>query len=525
MIALPEKFRPVTLRDGRKMEVRSGIIPAGADDFWAEWKTGKMKSAGYSVRKTERGWELSQWRTPGGAVSAKSGGTTGIVKTENLEPLPADIEEKLLQFQKISVQRLVAAIKKYGGALDASELGTGKTYCAVAAAKILGLMPMVVCPKAVRPTWYHVCRFFGVEWWGVINYEMLRTGKSRYGNWLDENRKKFLWKIPENCLVIFDEAQKCKSPASQNQKIAQAALDHGYKILGVSGTAASDPTEMKFIGQLTKEFSASGRFYSWLFSNGVIKSRFGLEYRGGPSGLKRIHNRIFPEHGSRIRIADIPDYPESEIRVETFDCDGEKIDSVYAEMFDELERLKQKKFESPGEMMGNVLAVQLHARMEVELLKVPAICEMVEDFLENNQSVVVFSNFAETLNSLCEKLKTDCRICGGQTDLEREKNIGDFQADKKRVIIVNIQSGGAGLSLHDLNGNFPRVAIICPTWSAQDLKQATGRVWRAGSKTKSQQIIFFAANTIEASVCNSLREKLKNIDALNDGDLEPKKIL
>jgi superfamily II DNA or RNA helicase len=102
---------------------------------------------------------------------------------------------------------------------------------------------------------------------------------------------------------------------------------------------------------------------------------------------------------------------------------------------------------------------------------------------------------------------------------ERDRNIADFQADKKRVIIINVKAGGAGLSLHDLNGNYPRIALLSPTPSAVDLRQALGRVWREGGKTKALQKIVFVANTVEEEVCEKVKIKLQALDTINDGDV------
>jgi len=73
--------------------------------------------------------------------------------------------------------------------------------------------------------------------------------------------------------------------------------------------------------------------------------------------------------------------------------------------------------------------------------------------------------------------------------------------------------------LHDLNGNYPRISLISPTPSAVDLRQALGRVWRDGGKTKSLQKIIFAANTVEEEVCEKVKLKLTSLDTINDGDV------
>jgi hypothetical protein len=51
------------------------------------------------------------------------------------------------------------------------------------------------------------------------------------------------------------------------------------------------------------------------------------------------------------------------------------------------------------------------------------------------------------------------------------------------------------------------------------MRQATGRVWRDSAKSKSIQKIVFVSGTVEEKVCNSVNQKLANLDLLNDGDM------
>jgi SNF2 family DNA or RNA helicase len=121
------------------------------------------------------------------------------------------------------------------------------------------------------------------------------------------------------------------------------------------------------------------------------------------------------------------------------------------------------------------------------------------------------------------KLKTKCCIRGSQQgpkgEVERQRCIDDFNADKEHVIVCNIKAGGVGVSLHGTPTSRMRMSIICVTDSAQDAKQALGRVWRAKG-AKSIQKFFFAAGTIEESdIMPNMRSKIDRIDTLNDGDL------
>jgi SNF2 family DNA or RNA helicase len=197
----------------------------------------------------------------------------------------------------------------------------------------------------------------------------------------------------------------------------------------------------------------------------------------------------------------------------------EKINSIYREMEAELSKLKSKIKKEKKDGINELTAI-LRARQSVELTKVPLFVEMIEESLENGMSVVVFLNFTETIHALSKRLNTQCIVNGEVTDKDRQNNIDDFQSDRQRVILVNIAAGGAGLSLHDLHGTYPRISLISPSYSAVQMRQATGRIWRDGAKTKSLQRIVFVKGTVEEKVCESVNIKLENLDLLNDGDLK-----
>jgi hypothetical protein len=86
-------------------------------------------------------------------------------------------------------------------------------------------------------------------------------------------------------------------------------------------------------------------------------------------------------------------------------------------------------------------------------------------------------------------------------------------------MIATIDSGGIGISLHDVHGGAPRIAFICPTYRAVSLRQAMGRVHRAGAKSKAINKLLYDAKTVESKVARSVAAKLRDLDTLNDGDL------
>jgi len=526
--------RKVQTKYGSKW-VRWWVIPPELlEGFFMFWKASKIKLRlqGYTISKNRVGkWVLNEWQTYKSDFREEFGKDNAKielkVQTEcTLPPYTIKNTKGLREFQVPIVEKLVAAIKQNGAALDGSDTGAGKTYSACGAARELGMKIAVVCPKAVISAWKKVItQHFGMEAVFVLNYESVKTGKYKeIGTWKavsrTSNAKHFHWNLPKDTLIIFDESHRLKGDGTQNSKIAMSAKKQGYKILCCSATNAINPVELKTVGLITGVYKY-GKWTKFLRDHGCEKGRFGWEFNGDRKVLTKLHADLFLNRGVRVRREDIPGFPDCDTIAEAYNIDetseGE-LKQVYAEMDRELTLLRAK-CKSAKEYKINAMVAMLRARQKAELIKVPLFVEMAEDGLEDGMSVVIFVNFSDTVRALSKRLNTNCVVWGENVGNERDKHIADFQSDHKRVIIVNIKAGGAGLSLHDLNGNFPRLALISPTPSAVDLRQALGRVWRDGGKTKSLQKIIFTANTVEEDVCEKVKMKLNNLDTINDGDV------
>jgi superfamily II DNA or RNA helicase len=245
---------------------------------------------------------------------------------------------------------------------------------------------------------------------------------------------------------------------------------------------------------------------------------FGWEFKGSRNDIARLHKEIIPRRGARMAIKDLGNlFPENQLTAELYKLpyeNEEAIQEIYCEMEEELNDLGSR--ENQG---SNLLVYLLRARQKVELEKIPAVVEITNEYLEDRKNVVIFVNFDATIEALASRLNTTSVIRGGQNEETRTEIIQKFQRDETHIIICNIQAGGVGISLHDKLGNYPRVSLILPSFSAQYMVQAIGRIWRAGAKSKAQQRIIFAADTIEDQICHVVRKKIENINLLNDGDL------
>lgn len=531
---------PYTIREGYKTQWRrEWCIPAEmVSEFFIFWKGHRfqMLADGFTVSKSERSGKWYLYETKDSAtlfrIFNEDDPKKKSIPEDNFVLPSYTIKDPtgLRPWQVDAAGKLCSAINHWGAAIDGSDCGIGKTFTACAVARELGLNIVVVCPKAVIKTWNRVVRkHFGMgdQLLGVVNYEKLKTGKkdSKIASYVlprHAKRNVFTWKLPKKTLIIWDESQKLKNWKTKNSKMCQMAIKEGYPMLFCSATNATNPLEMRTVGLALKMFKNGKTYYDWAYANGVYKGNWGMEFNDDPVILKRLSKAIFTQRGVRLRRDEVPNFPKCEIISEVYNMDDEeatRINEIYADMERELKHLETIQ-KSDGQ---SELTIQLRARQKIELIKVPLFVDMVEDALENGFSIAVFVNFTETLNALAARLNITCVYDGKTADKVRDRNVELFQEDKERVIIVNVQSGGAGLSLHDLNGKFPRMSIISPTYSAIFIRQTLGRIWRDDAKTKSVQKIVCVANTVEENVNRNLQRKLNNLDLLNDGDLTMKK--
>jgi len=397
-------------------------------------------------------------------------------------------------------------------ALDASDTGSGKTFCACGVAKaLIERKPLVITPKSVMTSWRRVMADFDLRPRDVLNVEKLKTGKTL---WLKQGQ----WQLPPDTFLIWDEVHKGASgPKTQTTQLL--ALTKAYKIpvLMLSATVADSPLKMRAIGYLLGLHQYNeGSFYSWCRKHGCYMSPFhrGLDFTKGPTGqaaMLRIHEAMKP-FMVRTRIDEIPEFPECDTQAELYDLDMEyrnEINAIYAEMDEALQKPH-----------ANPMTERLRARQRTELLKVPLLVDLANEAVEEGRSVVLFVGFRETLAKLAEALAAHgvSTILGRQKEEDRTKAMDAFQLNDHRVCVAMIQAGGVGVSLHDVKHERPRTAYITPSDSSVEIKQCLGRIHRVGG-TKAVQQFVLISETVEEKVYNNITNKLSRLDALNDGDL------
>lgn len=523
------------------------------DGFWDDlWKAGykqELKDIGFSPKKDGYEWFLNWWIS-----LEESEPKIEIVKPKLIDPY--DFSQTILyDYQQPHASKIRQALLNHNYALDGSDTGTGKTFVALEVSKALGKKPIVICPKAVIPAWERSIKTIGIESYTVVNYELIKTGKHRvsykfYSKGVHKGYPKYenvpfkyisverntvkgkyqpkwiiSWNVPEDSIIIFDEAHRTKNRNTINSQLIIEAKNMGAMILMLSATIGESPLKMYGPSRVLDFWTEPYEFYTKFVSDyDCSKGRFGWEFEGGTGTMKRLHQAIYGAgKGSRMRVKPLiaqGKFPDSQIIAECYNLNGneKKFREIYQEMLTEMLKIEEGKAKAKS-----VLSIRQKFRQEAEMLKVPMMVNMSKDLIEEGHSVIIFVNYTDTLRAFCEKLKTDCVIYGGSgssrvSQYSNEENRLRFQKNESRIIVCNIASGREGIDLHDEKHEFTRIVLITPDDNAQSLKQCLGRAWRAGG-TFSQQRIIFAAGTIEEKICESVRNKINNINTLNDGDL------
>jgi superfamily II DNA or RNA helicase len=453
---------------------------------------------------------------------------------------------KLLKYQEEHVHRILNAFKTNNVVLDCSDTGTGKTYVACYIAKALGLHPIIICPKSVVLSWSRVCKLFELEPYGISNYESIKNS-----TWWDSSHKKticpyikytkvgedhgYTWSPPDDCIFIFDEAHRAKNYNTVNANILLALKEHRekVKIMLLSATLSDKPEYFAVFATMLG------------LTNNVMGYRLYQRRIASIDPEKPLmfilNSVLFPKMGSRMRISELGDlFPKHQIIPEVYEMGSDvedqisglygiisnlkagkpAVDSRTLLKFDEDLKMVVKDLNTSIESSTTHLTWLIKVRQKIEALKTDTIIDLALDHLDDGMSVVIFVNFRDTVALLNKRLDCKCFVQGDQTMQERDRMIELFQSNKEKLIICQMQSGGVGISLHDIHGGHPRVSLISPSWSAQDLVQALGRIYRAETKTPCLQKIIYCANTPELRICEVIKEKIDNYSQFNDGVME-----
>ena len=479
------------------------------------------------------------------------------------------MDEILFDFQKIAVDQNVQSLVKNNKSISADAPGAGKTYISLAAAERLGYKIFVITVKASIYTFFSLAEQYGIEVVGITNYEMLQRGKyyPSIGSYhsdetstelielvkiqdIDPHTRKPIfkkdgepkmiladvkWKLPPKTLVIYDEVHKCKTglaksgKSSTNNKIFVSikpyinSPSNQIKLMMMSATLTD---RLDCLDGVCYVMGLINNYSSDDFR--TFKQKLGDETKA----LANLNRAFYPHFGSRIPESELKKfYNETSVSLwdmELSDEDFKLVDDIYAEILSLYAEIKEK-----GITTGFGKIIRLWVRGEVILAKY--IGKIILDEISKGRKPVVFVNFTDTIKAILSIFTEEYRnlkylILDGKTKNTNE-TINKFQNNEVDFMITNINKGGTSISLHDKDGNYPRSAIILPSWNSISIMQTLGRIHRVGGKSKAEQYIIMVKKAGDVRshnnpsdmeignfgiVINSMLSKINYINIINN---------
>jgi SNF2 family DNA or RNA helicase len=491
-------------------------------------------------------------------------------KTEVIDPLmelrdPTNFttpgDDRLYPYQRAGT----AWLKLAKAAILADEMGTGKTVQTAMAMEEIGddaFPVLIVCPNTMKHVWKrelevwcpsakHITIVEGgaeakkkaiaaaaLEEHSVviINYEYTwrvsrQAGYGQLALTRGEKTEGPLNKVPFRT-VVLDEAHKIKNPSAQQTRACwwlgrMPTVKYRFALTGTP--VANRPDDLwsllNFIDH--KAWPAKTRFVdryclqSW---NG----RGGMDIIGlNPDRQEEFHRVVDPFMRRVTKEMVLTQLPP--IIRERRDCEmTPKQKKAYKDMETQMfVELAEEEHLSATTVIARLTrliqfssayatAREVNGEIVVDLTDPSNKCDALEDLLEDlgDEPIVVFAMSKKLIMLAHDRLVKkgiECRlITGGQSPMEREGNIQDFQNGKARVILATVAAGGVGVTLTRAK----TAVFLQRSWSMVDNTQAEARVHRIGSEKHDVVTI------IDLVAPGTIEERMQQVMAMKKERLE-----
>jgi SNF2 family DNA or RNA helicase len=419
------------------------------------------------------------------------------------------------------------AANNLGGIL-ADEMGLGKTVQALAFLRAnQGNGPaLIVCPTSLVINWENEARKFTPELKTLLLEGADRA--TRFKSITDADLVVTSYALLRRDIetlreinfstVVLDEAQHIKNPETQNAQAAYA-LRAAHRFV-LTGTPMEN--SVRDIWSIMN-FALPG----YLGNRNDFRERYELPIARGaaPDAQRRLARRLQPFLLRRRKRDVAKDLPEKIEQV--VPC---SLTSQQRAAYDALLRQIQQGL---GESGRHVNAGARRMKMLTGLLRLRQVCcdlrlvgidkeensakldlldELLEEAIDGDHRVLVFSQFVSMLHLVRERLeRLEIPFCylDGSTR-QRQEIVDRFQADSAiPVFLISLKAGGVGLNLSAAD----TVIHFDPWWNPAVEAQATDRAHRIGQTRVVTAYKLITRDTIEEKILKLQEKKRAAIDA------------
>ncbi|GAA4390151.1 DEAD/DEAH box helicase [Tsukamurella soli] len=320
--------------------------------------------------------------------------------------------------------------------------------------------------------------------------------------------------------VILDEAQFVKNPRSKAFG-AVTALDRRFT-LAVTGTPMENHLEELWaLLALTVPGLFPGRSY---FAD---EYRRPIERGGDDDRLARLRRRVRPFMLRRTKDLVAKDLPEKIEAVVTVDLSEEHRHTYDRILADQRAKLLGLLNDLDGNRFEILRSLTLLRRLALDpslideelavenVAKLDYLSDKLDELLEEDHSVLVFSQFTGFLRKAAERLDEQgisyAYLDGSTTD--RPAVIEQFTSGRASVFLISLKAGGFGLNLVQADYCF----LLDPWWNPAAEAQAIDRAHRIGQTRSVMVYRLVSADTIEDKVMALKARKAALFESVVDG--------
>ena len=433
-----------------------------------------------------------------------------------IEYKPAEIEYGHLERQPFKHQLEAADFLLKGkNRWLCDEQGSGKTFSSILSAYSLPSPRIVICPASLKLNWEreirNVDKLGSIQIlknkpldpnndWFIINYDVL----DRY---MDE-----LQQIMFNCMIL-DEAHYIKSVTTtglpgtgraENAIKLAANIENKFVLTGTPMT--SRPKDIYNLLRVVDHPLGARNKFLYFAQRYCNYKRFGSNVNmDGASNTEELHNQISSYMLRRLK-KDMLDLPE---KVRTFNLVEVPLKD-YENLFSQYKQQKNqyKKTMDHLVLLGRMKHLIADKKANITI-------EMIDDYLNNNEPIVVFTNYTSVVDKILAKFGTRAvKLTGESTQKQRQDAVDRFQNGEVDVFVGNVIAAGVGITLTRASN----IIINDFDWVPANLLQAEDRIHRLGQINRCTVIYQVAKGAVaDEKLAALILKKLQNINNVIDG--------
>ncbi len=455
----------------------------------------------------------------------------GINNINNYAIETPKIKAQLREYQEYGYKWLSYLMDNNLGGCLADDMGLGKTLQAIAVLTRLHekkrTKSLVVMPKSLVYNWESEIKKFspklkvGIYYGNFRNRDIIKKNSvilTTYGTIRNdiETIKEYFFDA-----VILDESQNIKNVNAQTTK-AIMLLNTRHRI-ALSGTPIEN--NLSELYSLFRFLNPSMFGTLEEFNNYYA---IPIQRDNDREAIEELKKKVYPFILRRIKkevLKDLPDKIEKTMYIEM----NPEQKKLYDERRNYYYKMVHSQIKENG--IGKTQFFILQALNELRQItscpeaksvgvtssKREVLINNIVEAVENGHKVLVFTNYINSINNICEDLKKyDIKYLSmsGSTK-DRQLLVDKFQKDNKyKVFVMTLKTGGVGLNLTAADTIF----IYDPWWNKTVENQAIDRAYRLGQDRTVFSYKLILKDTIEEKILQLQESKIKLLDNLISED-------